>query len=48
MYLLERIKDGTDWKKGDQIWSDTKITGWRVIKNTNKKKERKHQKGEWY
>ena len=48
MYLLERIKDGRDWKKGDKIWSDAKMPGWRVIKNTNKKKERKHQKGEYY
>lgn len=37
MYLLERIKDGNDWKKGDRIWSDTKLPGWRVIKSMNKK-----------
>lgn len=47
MYLLERIKDGRDWKKGDKIWSDTKIPGWRVIENTNKK-PKKHKKGEYY
>ena len=21
-YLLERIRDGVDWKKGDRIWAD--------------------------
>ncbi len=31
MYLLERIKDGHDWKKGDRIWSDSKMPGWRVV-----------------
>lgn len=48
MYLLERIKDGNDWKKGDRIWSDTKLPGWKVIEITNKKREKKHQKGEYY
>ena len=32
MYLLERIKDGTDWKKGDRIWADARCSGWRVIR----------------
>lgn len=32
MYLLERIKDGTDWKKGDRIWTDARCSGWRVIR----------------
>lgn len=32
MYLLERIRDGIDWKKGDTIWADSPCTGWRVIK----------------
>lgn len=31
-YLLEKIKDGTDWKKGMQIWADSPCTGWRIIK----------------
>ena len=31
-YLLEKIKDGTDWKKGDRIWADSQCTGWRIIK----------------
>ena len=31
-YLLERIKDGRDWKKGDRIWADSPCTGWRVMK----------------
>lgn len=48
MYLLERIKDGNDWKKGDRIWSDSKIPGWRVIESTGEKKEKKRTKGEYY
>ena len=48
MYLLERIKDGSDWKKGDKVWSDTKLPGWRVIESTGKKKEKKRTKGEYY
>ena len=32
MYLLERIKDGRDWKKGERIWTDSPCTGWRVVK----------------
>lgn len=31
MYLLERIKDGRDWKKGMRIWAEQPCTGWRVI-----------------
>ena len=31
MYLLERIKDGTDWPKGIQIWAEHRCTGWRVV-----------------
>lgn len=32
MYLLERIKDGTDWKKGDRIFANSPCTGWRVVR----------------
>ena len=32
MYLLERIRDGTDWRKGERIWADSPCTGWRIIK----------------
>lgn len=32
MYLLERIADGTDWKKGERIWANSPCKGWRVIK----------------
>ena len=32
MYLLERIKDGRDWHKGDCIWATHPCKGWRVIK----------------
>lgn len=31
MYLLERIRDGTDWQKGTRIWAEHRCTGWRVI-----------------
>lgn len=31
MYLLERIRDGRDWKKGERIWAESPCTGWRVI-----------------
>lgn len=31
-YLLEKIKDGTDWKKDMRIWADSPCTGWRIIK----------------
>lgn len=44
MYLLERIKDGNDWKKGDRVWSDSKIPGWRVIESTNERKKEIEQK----
>lgn len=30
-YLLERIKDSTDWEKGARIWADSPCTGWRII-----------------
>lgn len=26
-YLLERIRDGVDWKKGMRIWADAPCTG---------------------
>ena len=32
MYLLERIKDGNDWKAGMRIWASHRCKGWRVIK----------------
>ena len=31
MYLLERIRDGRDWKKGDRIWANSPCTGWRIV-----------------
>lgn len=31
VYLLERIRDGRDWKKGERIWAHSRCTGWRVI-----------------
>lgn len=31
-YLLERIRDGRDWKKSMRIWADVPCTGWRVIR----------------
>lgn len=31
IYLLERIRDGRDWKKGTQIWADMPCKGWRII-----------------
>ena len=31
MYLLERIKDGTDWEKGERIWASSPCAGWRVL-----------------
>ena len=31
LYLLERIKDGNDWKAGDRIWAYSPCKGWRVI-----------------
>ena len=31
MYLLERIRDGVDWEKGDRIWANSPCTGWRVV-----------------
>lgn len=31
MYLLEKIRDGTDYPKGIQIWAEHRCTGWRVI-----------------
>lgn len=32
MYLLERIKDGIDWKAGMRIWAAQPCKGWRIIK----------------
>lgn len=31
MYLLERIKDGADWKKGERILAYSPCVGWRII-----------------
>ncbi len=31
IYLLERIRDGTDYPKGIQIWAEHPCTGWKVI-----------------
>ena len=31
MYLLEAIRDGTDWQKGMRIWAEHRCTGWRVV-----------------
>lgn len=31
MYLLERIRDGATYRKGERIWADSHCTGWRVI-----------------
>lgn len=31
MYLLERIRDGTDYPKGTRIWAEHRCTGWRVV-----------------
>ena len=31
MYLLEKIRDGTDYPKGIQIWAEHRCTGWRVV-----------------
>ena len=32
MYLLEKIKDGTTYKKGERIWAFQPCKGWRIIK----------------
>ena len=32
MYLLERIRDGANWEKGDKIWGHSPCTGWRVVR----------------
>lgn len=32
MYLLERIKNGSDWEKGMRIWADSPCKGWRIVK----------------
>lgn len=31
IYLLERIRDCTDWKKGMRIWAHQPCKGWRII-----------------
>ena len=31
VYLLERIRDGIDWRKGERIWANSPCVGWRVI-----------------
>lgn len=31
MYLLECIKDGTDWEKGMMILAYSPCVGWRVV-----------------
>ena len=31
IYLLERIRDGRDWKKGMRIWAHQPCKGWRII-----------------
>lgn len=31
LYLLERKKDGTDWKKGMRIWAHRPCKGWKII-----------------
>lgn len=32
IYLLERMRDSTDWKKGMRIWADQPCKGWRIIR----------------
>lgn len=32
VYLLECIRDGTDWKKGMRIWAHQPCKGWKVIR----------------
>ena len=31
IYLLECIRDMTDWKKGMRIWAHRPCKGWRII-----------------
>lgn len=31
VYLLERVRDGENWRKGMRIWADMPCVGWRVI-----------------
>ena len=31
MYLLERIRDGATYRKGERIWAYSPCTGWRVL-----------------
>lgn len=38
-YLLERIRDGVDWKKGMRIWADAPCAGWRVIRKESVKNQ---------
>ena len=32
MYLLERIRDGRDWEKGERIWAYAPCAGWRIVR----------------
>lgn len=32
IYLIEKIKDGSSYKKGDRIWASHRCTGWRVVR----------------
>lgn len=32
LYLLMKIKDGRDYKKGMTIWAHAPCTGWRTLK----------------
>lgn len=31
LYLLERIKDGGGYRKGEQIWAHAPCNGWKTI-----------------
>lgn len=37
LYLLEAIRDGTDYQKGMRIWAYQRCSGWRVISVTRVK-----------
>ena len=32
VYLIQKIKDGSDWPKGCTIWADQPCKGWRVLR----------------